>query len=54
MKRIKKEMNSQELQELEEQIREKMSVFPNKTRRVAEYILGNSDGSFGCDGSIWG
>lgn len=42
MKRIKKEMNSQELQELEEQIREKMSIFPNKTRRVAEYILGNS------------
>ena len=30
------------LQELEKQIRDRMDTFPTKTRRVAEYLLGNS------------
>lgn len=30
------------MQNLERQIREKLNTFPTKTRRVAEYILGNS------------
>ena len=31
-----------DVQRLEERIRGKLNFFPNKTRRVAEYILGNS------------
>ena len=31
-----------DIQRLEERIRGKLNFFPNKTRRVAEYILGNS------------
>lgn len=30
------------VQELEKQIRDRMDTFPTKTRRVAEYLLGNS------------
>ena len=31
-----------DIQELEKRIREKLDTFPTKTRRVAEYLLGNS------------
>ena len=30
------------IQDLEKQIRDRMDTFPTKTRRVAEYLLGNS------------
>ena len=30
------------LQDLEKQIRDRMDTFPSKTRRVADYLLGNS------------
>lgn len=35
-------MDEMNLQELEKRIREKLDTFPTKTRRVAEYLLGNS------------
>ena len=30
------------IQDLEKQIRDRMDTFPTKTRRVTEYLLGNS------------
>ena len=40
---IKTQVNTQtDMQALERQIRDRLATFPSKTRRVAEYILGNA------------